>query len=173
MLLFEVHVKGGYHSGGASYALSQEALRRFYQGHQIHATTVCRVSRRGPEDLEIAKCLRSQHVYAGNSTDEQGRELFHPLSFRPHFIGRIPGWLERYASNPVQSVSYCQLICPFFRIVFSFSITIVAVIEQYRFIICRRRICMNSIFYCIQFESNNRKDIYCKTEQMMNTRIVM
>ena len=74
----------------------------------------------GAEDVGIARCLRSQNVYVGNSSDEYGRELFHPLPFAHHFTGGVPSWMRRYASNPLRNVSYNELdhsfwnVCLFF-----------------------------------------------------------
>lgn len=78
-------------------------MKRFHRGHQIPNNTQCRWE--GAEDAEIAKCLRSQGVYVGNSTDEQGRESFHPLPFGIHFSGSFPNWMHSYASNRLQTVS--------------------------------------------------------------------
>ena len=97
-------MKGGYHSGGASYVLSRESLRRFHRGHQIPNNTECRWEG-GTEDVDIAYCLRSEGVYVGNSTDEYGRERFHLLPFNDHFLGTVPDWLLTNAANPVRAVS--------------------------------------------------------------------
>ncbi|CAF4004772.1 unnamed protein product, partial [Adineta steineri] len=100
---FKVNVPEGYHSGGASYVLSRESLRRFYQAHRDSKST-CRKDG-GSEDVEIAKCLRSKGVYPGKSLDKQNRELFHPLPYISHFRGQFPDWLHKYAENPLQTVS--------------------------------------------------------------------
>ncbi|CAF4529780.1 unnamed protein product [Rotaria sp. Silwood1] len=100
---FKVHVPKGYHSGGASYVLSRESLRRFYEAQQ-DPTSNCRKDG-GSEDIEIANCLRTKGVYPGKSLDKQNRELFHPLPFVDHFRGFFPDWLATYAENPPQSVN--------------------------------------------------------------------
>ncbi|CAF4486110.1 unnamed protein product [Rotaria socialis] len=102
---FKVVVEKGYHSGGASYVLSREALRRFYQAHQDPALN-CRKDG-GSEDVEIAHCLRKKGVYPGESLDKKNRELFHPLPFANHFLGTFPDWLAKYAQNPPQSNYNC------------------------------------------------------------------
>ncbi|CAF2064629.1 unnamed protein product [Rotaria magnacalcarata] len=102
---FKLHVPKGYHSGGASYVLSRESLRRFYVAHQDPGTK-CRKDG-GSEDVEIARCLRTKDVYPGKSLDKQNRELFHPLPFADHFLGSFPGWLAQYAENPLQSSYNC------------------------------------------------------------------
>lgn len=55
--------------------------------------------------MDVAQCLRKLGVNLGNSTDELGRERFHPLSLMAHYNGDFPDWMFSYASNPVQKVS--------------------------------------------------------------------
>ena len=100
---FKVIVFKGYHSGGGSYVLSRESLRRFYEAHQ-DPKSGCRKDG-GAEDAEVAKCLRTKGVYPGRSLDAQNRELFHPLSFYDHFHGNFPDWLRQYAENSLRTVS--------------------------------------------------------------------
>ncbi|UJR27205.1 hypothetical protein I4U23_008501 [Adineta vaga] len=102
---FKVIVPQGYHSGGASYVLSQESLRRFHRAHE-DSTASCRTDG-GAEDVEIAKCLRTQGVYPGKSIDSYNRELFHPLPFADHFRGSFPDWMFSYAENPLQTNYNC------------------------------------------------------------------
>ena len=110
---FKVIVFKGYHSGGGSYVLSRESLRRFYEAHQ-DPKSGCRKDG-GAEDAEVAKCLRTKGVYPGRSLDAQNRELFHPLTFRGHFHGDFPRWLWQFAENPLRTVSdLLQMNC--FRI---------------------------------------------------------
>jgi glycoprotein-N-acetylgalactosamine 3-beta-galactosyltransferase len=98
---FKVIVSGGYHSGGAGYLLSHEALNRI--GSAL-TTDYAFCPQSGMEDVDVAICLRSLDVYIGNSTDEFGRERFHSLSIADHFYGDFPDWLLTYAVNSVQKV---------------------------------------------------------------------
>jgi glycoprotein-N-acetylgalactosamine 3-beta-galactosyltransferase len=100
-------VKRGFHSGGASYVLSKEALRRFYEAHQAPNTSCSKDG--GGEDVEIAKCLRTKHVYPGISLDKYNRERFHPLTFIEHFKTK-PYWLQEYAENTPETVSLLKEI---------------------------------------------------------------
>lgn len=132
-------VTRGYHSGGAAYVLSREALRRFYQAHHVENSTCLKDGGRG-EDVEIADCLRKQNVYPGQSIDRQHRERFHPLNFSTHFQGKFPKWLQKYAENPLRDVSDIHdfLLMTFFI----FREMIAAVIQPFHFIMSHR---LNSI----------------------------
>lgn len=121
-------MKKGYHSGGGSYVLSRESLRRFYQAHQDPKSGCPKDG--GNEDVEVTTCLSKRGVYPGKSLDEYGRELFHPLSFENHFRGNFPPWLIKFADNPLKTVSL-SFERNFHEMNSSFSITIVAVNKPY------------------------------------------
>jgi glycoprotein-N-acetylgalactosamine 3-beta-galactosyltransferase len=93
----------GFHSGGAAYVLSREAVKRFYQAHHEPNTNCSKDG--GGEDVEIANCLRKKGVYPGKSVDEYNRERFHHLSYSSHFNGRFAEWFLEYAENKPIAVS--------------------------------------------------------------------
>lgn len=103
---FRVRVPGGYHSGGAGYVLSHEALARIGQELVKGQNRTCNMT--GVEDVDVARCLRKLGVKMGNSSDELGRERFHPLSIRAHLLGNYPKWLYFFAQNKLKSV--CLLV---------------------------------------------------------------
>lgn len=97
-------VEGGYHSGGGSYLLSNEAVTRL--GRQLTKNnSFCENS--GVEDRDVAKCLRKVQVYPNKSIDELGRERFHPMSMIYHYKGYFPYWMYKLSSNPVRSGPGC------------------------------------------------------------------
>lgn len=98
---FKLYVEKGYHSGGAGYLLSNEALRRI--GSKLnYDLSFCANS--GIEDVDVAKCLRKLDVYPNKSLDFLGRERFHPYSISMHYNGDYPLEFLRYSSNVVQKV---------------------------------------------------------------------
>ncbi|CAF1411209.1 unnamed protein product, partial [Rotaria sordida] len=101
----QIHISKRYHSGGASYVLSRESLRRFYEAYNDPASKCAKDG--GVEDIEIAKCLRTKGVYPGKALDKENRELFHPLPFSHHFMGFFPDWLVQRAENPLQAHYNC------------------------------------------------------------------
>jgi hypothetical protein len=59
----------------------------------------------GIEDVEVAICLRKVDVYPEASTDELGRERFHPMDIRSTYeLTPNMEWLFSYAANPPKLV---------------------------------------------------------------------
>ena len=97
-LHFKVLVKQGYHSGGAGYVLSKEALRRL-------ATTGSNSSLcsqdQGYEDVRMGRCLEKLGVKIGSSLDKFGRSRFHCFSPYVHIFGSFlyPRWFNHYQKD--------------------------------------------------------------------------
>ena len=100
---FKVIVDSGYHSGGAGYVLSKEAMlrlgKKLSENYKFCPNT-------GTEDVDVAKCLRLLKVYPNSSIDNSQRERFHPLDIEYHYQGGFPDWMYAYAANPVKNVRY-------------------------------------------------------------------
>jgi len=101
---FKVIVPNGYHSGGAGYLLSNEALMRI--GRQLNESFESCVNT-GTEDVDVAQTLRQLGVYPNKSIDDQDKERFHPLDVGTHLHGGFPDWMYQYASNPIQKGPGC------------------------------------------------------------------
>lgn len=96
---FKPIVKGGYHSGGAGYVLSKEALRRFAV---LGNSKICRADG-GAEDVEMGSCLQKLNVTAGKTVDSLGRSRFHCFNPGTHLHGGYPSWFYSYDSNGARS----------------------------------------------------------------------
>ena len=110
-------VRQGYHSGGAGYVLSREALRRF--GTRKNGTCADDFH---AEDVEVGRCLQSLGVSTGDSRDVMGRSRFHSLSPSKHILGKFPkkyDYYEKYGAKKVRRISFF-----FSVVVFSFRFII-------------------------------------------------
>ena len=94
-------VKQGYHSGGAGYVLSKEALRRL--ATKGKDPEFCRQDG-GGEDAEIGKCMEKLGVRPGNSTDIMGRSRFHCFNVDKHLVGDYPKWFYSYDAHGANKV---------------------------------------------------------------------
>lgn len=101
---FKIAINYGYHSGGAGYLLSREAMMRF--GKKLNESFE-KCSFIGLEDQDVADTLRTVGVYPNKSIDENGYERFHPFTPEAHLLGKVPDGLIHYASNPVQHGPEC------------------------------------------------------------------
>ena len=100
---FKIIVEKGYHSGGAGYVLSNEALQRI--GSRLSENyTFC--SNSGLEDVDVAKCLNKLGSKQETSLDEDKRERFHPYDVKIHMKGLFGSWINAAAINPLKSVSF-------------------------------------------------------------------
>ena len=92
----EKHENGAstYMSGGAGYVLSKEALRRLVV-NGIESDTPCWTPN-GAEDVAVGRCMASVGVIAGDSTDANGIETFHPFNLQSHISNSYPEWYHAY-----------------------------------------------------------------------------
>ncbi|KAJ1373923.1 hypothetical protein KIN20_036484 [Parelaphostrongylus tenuis] len=106
---FKFFVSKGYHSGGAGYVLSREALKKFIN-EGLPDAKKCRPDHRGNEDVEIGRCLQRIGVVAGDSRDNHKRHRFFP--FVPYrylsrgHLGRSY-WFLAYSYYPVEQGPNC------------------------------------------------------------------
>lgn len=73
----------GYMSGGASYVLSKQAVKRFVEDG-ITDPTMCYEGNDHSEDVELGKCMEKLKVEAGDSRDDEGHDRFYPLPMTYH-----------------------------------------------------------------------------------------
>ncbi|KAK4010680.1 hypothetical protein OUZ56_019812 [Daphnia magna] len=82
---FKTLVDNGFISGGAGYALSKEATRRFVTiGY--HNESLCRKDHGGAEDVEMGYCMQNLNVSAMDTRDSQGRARFFTFAAESHYF---------------------------------------------------------------------------------------
>jgi glycoprotein-N-acetylgalactosamine 3-beta-galactosyltransferase len=99
---FKVYLKNGYHSGGAGYTFSREALHKL--GEAMHKNRSFCKPESSNEDLEIGKCLAKIGIIPGDSRDKFGRERFHPIYLSEMWNVKID-WMLNYAMYELKNVS--------------------------------------------------------------------
>jgi len=104
----DFQINGGYHSGGAGYLLSNEALKRMAT-RLIRNYTSCRFS--GYEDVDVGECWRKSNVTWSKSLDEFNKERFFPRPILDFYFGRTNiNWLNRYGLHKLKKVSCMNII---------------------------------------------------------------
>lgn len=94
---FHVHVDYGYHSGGAGYVLTNQAMSRLVNYLKQNSTQSNELYQL--EDIDMGNALRKLHVYPQKSVDDFGRERFHPLTLDDHYKGIFNFIFEHYLLN--------------------------------------------------------------------------
>jgi glycoprotein-N-acetylgalactosamine 3-beta-galactosyltransferase len=100
---FKMKLLGGYFSGGAGYVLSRESFQRL-SDKLISNYSYCSIS--PAEDVDVGRCLTMLNVTRNNSTDNFGRERFHPWDIESHFKGSLPIFMNDYAENELKKVIF-------------------------------------------------------------------
>ncbi|XP_076076046.1 glycoprotein-N-acetylgalactosamine 3-beta-galactosyltransferase 1-like [Mytilus galloprovincialis] len=100
---YKLYTKQGYHSGGAGYVLSKEALNKLMFGIKYKN---CPKDGKD-EDVDIGKCLDSQGVSVYDTTDKFNRETFHGGTMEDHMVGPLSDLLKNYPSTPSKTGKDC------------------------------------------------------------------
>lgn len=100
---FKNMVKQGYMSGGAGYILSREALKRFIS-IALANDVPCYKDNKGPEDVEMGRCMQSVNVSAGDSVDSNGKRRFCPMALENYVVPALTR-STRKATNGLNTLS--------------------------------------------------------------------
>jgi len=87
-------IKNGYHSGGAGYILSREAVKLLGK-KGLTNDTICRGEQDGTEDVEMGTCMQNLGVNIVDSRDKEEEERFIPVNLETVFFAERT-WLDDY-----------------------------------------------------------------------------
>jgi glycoprotein-N-acetylgalactosamine 3-beta-galactosyltransferase len=100
------NLKNTYHSGGAGYVLSKEALRRLVTKLKANRSDC---ANKGREDVDVSSCLKKVGVKPVATVDREGRQRFHHSTFERHYWPqRLPFIVRTRSRYPLYEVSFDQ-----------------------------------------------------------------
>ena len=100
---YKITVAQGYHSGGGGTLFTPESIKRIVASIRVGK---CNESV-GFGDIMLGLCSEKSNVTMGNSLDEFGRERFHPLTLKNHYLETDRFSLGFYSSNEAKFGKEC------------------------------------------------------------------
>lgn len=101
---FSFFVHNGYMSGGASYVLSKEALRRLGEKGVGSLTPLCSLEETS-EDVAMGQCMEVLGVSPIKTSDVFGRQSFLPFSLEYVLFDQGNCVKSNFSLNPMSAVS--------------------------------------------------------------------
>ncbi|EPB77957.1 N-acetyllactosaminide 3-alpha-galactosyltransferase [Ancylostoma ceylanicum] len=94
-----------YHSGGAGYVLSREAVRRLVSEGFTNVSECNKQNHH--EDVFIGICLNELNVTVVDGADENGTYRFHVIALYDFLLNRVPDWMKIKSRTEVKKSFAC------------------------------------------------------------------
>lgn len=107
-------------SGGAGYLLSKTALKIFAENFSKNEKNFCNKNYGGPEDVNLAKCLKEIGVNFGDTRDEKGLNRFFPEKIDFHTFEVKPETGNWFWRAKIHQISQGRNCCSPFTISFHY-----------------------------------------------------